>query len=317
MVFILSDAADVTTNFVIDWLSHFDSDFIRFNREDQLFAVNIKFGDSNDMSMFLIDNEKFVEIELNSVKSFWYRRGDFMIGHPVSKELKKYQHILSKEWSCVKEYLHFMLEQKKSLGSFFKEHMHNKLITLQKAKDIGLLIPQTAVLSNKEGIGESKLITKSIGNIFMIQYNGMFQSVGTQRVEQRNLDDLGDWFFPTLFQNEVEKEFEARIFFINDEYYAMAIFSQLDDTTSLDFRNYNMAKPNRVVPYSLPNDVKNKLQALMQELDLNTGSIDMIVTPEGDHVFLEVNPTGQFGWVSHNCNYFIEKRIASWLSEKS
>jgi hypothetical protein len=39
----------------------------------------------------------------------------------------------------------------------------------------------------------------------------------------------------------------------------------------------------------------------------------MIVTPEGEYVFLEVNPTGQFGWVSDNCNYYLEEKIANHL----
>ena len=29
-----------------------------------------------------------------------------------------------------------------------------------------------------------------------------------------------------------------------------------------------------------------------------------------EFVFLEVNPVGQFGWVSKNCNYYLEKKIA-------
>jgi hypothetical protein len=30
-------------------------------------------------------------------------------------------------------------------------------------------------------------------------------------------------------------------------------------------------------------------------------------------VFLEINPVGQFGMVSHPCNYYLEKRIAQNL----
>ena len=36
---------------------------------------------------------------------------------------------------------------------------------------------------------------------------------------------------------------------------------------------------------------------LMRELGLVFGCIDLIVTPEGEHVFLEINEMGQFLWV--------------------
>ena len=97
----------------------------------------------------------------------------------------------------------------------------------------------------------------------------------------------------------------------------MAIFSQNDEQTQLDYRNYNRVKPNRNIPYILPKDIETKLQKLMDKLDLNTGSIDMMVTTEGEYVFLEVNPTGQFGWVSENCNYYLEEKIAHCLEGRA
>ena len=51
----------------------------------------------------------------------------------------------------------------------------------------------------------------------------------------------------------------------------------------------------------------------MKHLGLNTGSIDMIVTPEREYVFLEVNPAGNIEMVSKNCNYPIEQEIANFL----
>jgi hypothetical protein len=35
----------------------------------------------------------------------------------------------------------------------------------------------------------------------------------------------------------------------------------------------------------------------MADLGLNYGAIDIIVTPDGRHVFLEVNPVGEFFWL--------------------
>lgn len=51
----------------------------------------------------------------------------------------------------------------------------------------------------------------------------------------------------------------------------------------------------------------------MADLDLNCGSIDMILGNDGLYYFLEVNPVGQFGMVSGPCNYYLERKIANFL----
>ena len=51
----------------------------------------------------------------------------------------------------------------------------------------------------------------------------------------------------------------------------------------------------------LPSDVRERCLDLMHELGLVFGCIDLIVTPENEYVFLEVNEMGQFLWVEHCC----------------
>jgi len=48
----------------------------------------------------------------------------------------------------------------------------------------------------------------------------------------------------------------------------------------------------------------------MRNLDLTFGCIDMILTPEGNYVFLEVNPNGQSVLI-------IPKRLIGSLLEKA
>jgi hypothetical protein len=93
----------------------------------------------------------------------------------------------------------------------------------------------------------------------------------------------------------------------------MAIFSQSDEQTSVDFRRYQYRRPNRTVPYQIQDALEFKLTTLMDRLGLETGSLDLVKTVDGRTVFLEVNPVGQFGMVSHPCNYHLERAVASAL----
>jgi D-alanine-D-alanine ligase-like ATP-grasp enzyme len=51
----------------------------------------------------------------------------------------------------------------------------------------------------------------------------------------------------------------------------------------------------------------------MDNFNLNTGSIDIIKDNNGEYIFLEVNPVGQFGMTSIPCNFYLEKKIAEYL----
>jgi glutathione synthase/RimK-type ligase-like ATP-grasp enzyme len=126
----------------------------------------------------------------------------------------------------------------------------------------------------------------------------------------------GKQFIPSLIQEKIEKKYEIRIFYIDGETYTIAIFSSTNKRTSIDFRKYDFNKPNRMVPYILPEDIYDKIKLLMKKLNLSTGSIDMIKN-EDNYYFLEINPIGQLGMVSYCGNFYLEKKIAKFLINKS
>ena len=78
-----------------------------------------------------------------------------------------------------------------------------------------------------------------------------------------------------------------------------------------------MENPNRYEPYNLPKKVEIKLKVLMEQLGLNTGSIDMIKALDDNYYFLEVNPSGQFGMTAMPCNYPLYEKIAEYLIKNS
>ena len=57
----------------------------------------------------------------------------------------------------------------------------------------------------------------------------------------------------------------------------------------------------QVAPYALPEAVQRKLHAFMDSLGIVMGMFDFIVTPKGDHVFIEANEQGRFLWIEEMC----------------
>jgi len=181
-----------------------------------------------------------------------------------------------------------------------------------------LSIPLTTIVTNKKSLQDffqkhQKCITKGI------KYNGFYLKdvlsggCNTVLITDELINKMETTFAPSLLQKYYAKLFELRVFYFDNKCYSAALFSQQDEQTKIDFRNYNYDHPNRIVPYQLPFDIEKKLVQFMNEINMQSGSIDLIVTPELDYVFLEVNPVGQYSWISASCNFQLDKVIASYF----
>jgi glutathione synthase/RimK-type ligase-like ATP-grasp enzyme len=96
----------------------------------------------------------------------------------------------------------------------------------------------------------------------------------------------------------VEKRVELRVTVVGTKVFAAEIDSQATNHTRFDWRRYDLGNtPHRAHP--LPDDVAERCLALTQRLGLSYGAIDLIVTPDGRYVFIEINPNGQYSWIEH------------------
>jgi len=312
MILIISSERDLSTDKVIDWLIFLKGDFRRINKGAPIKNAQITL--SNDYVGFdLFDNQ--LKIQSSEINTFWYRKNgikfyDFHKTFLIKrKKNRNFQQFLFEEKNRVKEFIEFFFSQKKGIG-YYEGLNLNKLKVLLTAKECGISIPFTTITTEKKFVPSQKSIVKNISEVLHFNRKGKRRITYTKTIDD---EQLRKSFNITLFQKELEKKFEVRSFYLKGHLYSMAIFSQNDNKTKTDFRKYNFEKPNRSVPYILPLEISDKLIRLMKKLDLDTGSIDLIVTSNDEYYFLEVNPTGQFGMVSHPCNYYLEKKIAQTL----
>jgi ATP-GRASP peptide maturase of grasp-with-spasm system len=312
----MSEYDDNTTVLVCQWLIYYDVPFVRIDLEEQYFVSLVQI--ENELNEIVLTSQSSKKIiKLSEIKSVWYRRGelnlyspdlDFINDPKLKSEIK---HYLFREKSTIEHLFYYLMANKPHIGTFHVRSV-NKLRVLIEASNLGIKIPKTIIAQNKkELIGRinEPMITKAIYEGFKPESIGKFISY----TEMVGFEDIPDKFSPSLFQEKIEKEADIRIFYLFGTFFSMAIRSQASEQTKTDFRKYLKEVGNRCFPFKLPNELELKLDTLMKKIELNTGSIDMIMTEEGDFVFLEVNPVGQFGMTSLPCNYYLEKEVASKL----
>jgi glutathione synthase/RimK-type ligase-like ATP-grasp enzyme len=98
--------------------------------------------------------------------------------------------------------------------------------------------------------------------------------------------------------------------------FAAAIDSQASRLTRHDWRHYDNERA-RYSPFELPAPIRAACRRLLRALGLTFGAIDLVVTPEGEYVFIEINPNGQWGWVEDLTRMQIGQAIADFLIGKA
>nr|WP_321354509.1 grasp-with-spasm system ATP-grasp peptide maturase [uncultured Draconibacterium sp.] len=304
MILLISNENDQTTNDVIDWLQYFNTRWERLNGEDLV--------DAEKHSYLLpigADSLKLKQLHSN-IDCIWFRR----FYPDYSEGVGSFNGYLDDELKVLKEYI--LSGEVRVFGN--TTHRTNKLIALSTAEELGLKIPATAIVNNKKDFCKfldkyPSVITKPITETLDYNRGDNDYTLYTNEVSGDYLDKIPCKFFPSLIQEKVVKDFEIRTFYWKEKCYSMAIFSQENENTAIDFRRYDRKRPNRNVPYQLPDEIEEKISGLMKRIKLNSGSIDLVKDINGNFVFLEVNPNGQFGMVSYPCNYNLEMIIANDL----
>ncbi|NCC18013.1 MAG: grasp-with-spasm system ATP-grasp peptide maturase [Bacteroidia bacterium] len=319
MILILTDENEPTTDLIIDWLIYLKKDFVRFSFKNEIDIEKIYYN--NDLginAVFNINKENSkIKIDTKDITSYWYRRSDIALHIPNLEKKDNITnlliHYLKSEYGDALRILGFILNSKNRINKYSDNNI-SKVEELCFAKQCGLIIPDFIVCTDKVTLFHffnkygGNIITKTLGD------PSTFFSLGFHWFTNKvNMSDVPDNFALSFFQQMIEKKVELRIFYLHGKCYSSAIFSQKDKQTQIDFRHYNEKTPNRVVPYNLPYDIEQKIVKLMNMSNLNSGSIDMILTPNNEYVFLEVNPIGQFEQVSFPCNYNLPKKIAEIL----
>jgi len=315
MILILSHKSiDRSTEDVIDWLAYKNANFLRLNGSDLQNNLSITFP----LSFF--GKEMF-----ESIRACWFRRWDSSVTFskalenstlPVISTLSLQNHLSEEGETIFAAFWKYI--DKKNWLSHPSEVFLNKLITLDCAINLNIEIPKTIITTSKSELisfknKNNRIISKCVGNIPQMRIEDEVLILRTEEVNYEFINQLPTTFMPSLFQEYIEKEYELRIFYLDHKLYSMAIFSQSNPNTKIDFRNIDTKNPNRTVPYKLPVEVENKLIQLMVDLNITTGSIDMIKCTDGRYFFLECNPVGQFGMTSYPCNYHLEEKIADHL----
>lgn len=302
---------------VVDWLIFNKTPFIIIHYEDLVSKNNKYVLDINEKDI-LVDGESIK----SRIKVIFYRRFflsgkifEFDSNDMIASQL--HSECLS-ELDSIVTYLKYFFSEIPQFPMKLPSG-ENKLLYLEYALKAGLNCPKSIVANNKETVVKfynkyRDIISKPIYYSNYYNINQKTFSVRTKNYTHEMIDNLSDFFFPTLFQEAIKSLYEIRSFYLDGSFYSTAAIF-LGEDKNLDIKlNYKSDSLNWVT-YQLPKHIEEKLDLFMRSINQSTGSIDLLRT-DNNFIFLEVNPVGQYSAPSDYCNYYLEFEISKFLESK-
>lgn len=194
-----------------------------------------------------------------------------------------------------------------------------KFYQLRAAQEAGLKIPDTLV-SNDPGrirqfiteCGGTSIYKEVEHSSWAFPNNEQVLVCYTTPVTCKDLPrDATLRLCPGIFQPFLSKKFEVRVACFGDYLMSVQIDSQSDERARIDWRAGQWYIGMN--PYELPNNVVEGIRRFLHSTGLACAFMDFIVTPDGEHVFLEANPQGQFLWMEDRAEIPVLDAMSSYL----
>lgn len=311
MILILSDPIDVHVRLVEQRLREKGAKVARFDLGEVPRQAGVSAWVADGEPVRVGARRERGDLDLSAVEAVWFRR----VGHGVKPDPRMSEE--DRDWAK-RESTAFLYSLAVTLADRFcvnpivnalaTDWGNGKVSQLEVARRHGLSIPRTLISNDPDEAREfaRSCAAGAIYKPFLAPTRSedapdgskRWQSIFTTKLTEAHLSKLdGVRFAPCIFQELIPKKLELRVTVMGDKVFATEIHSQVHEKSSVDFRaHYNLGQ----TPYAtheLPPRVKEQLLAIQRDLGLVFGAYDLILTPDGRYVFLEVNQQGQFLWL--------------------
>jgi ATP-grasp ribosomal peptide maturase len=190
---------------------------------------------------------------------------------------------------------------------------------LQVARECGLAVPNSLITNDPTSVRAfvddvgGRVVYKPLSGFGFSAADGKPAALFTSPITVADSMDPRIERTAHLFQEWVPKQHDVRLTAVGQSFFAVIVDVQGSKAGIVDWRADYAS--HRYVPTETPQDVRRGVRALLARLGLAFGAFDFAVTPEGEWVFLEVNPNGQWGWIEAATDLTISGAIADALEQ--
>jgi MvdD family ATP-grasp ribosomal peptide maturase len=307
---------------VTEYIDKNNCEVIRFDVDDYPMKnkLSTSFQDGEWVTILETPEKKH---RLDDIAAVWYRRA-YNMGNGLREELdpKFYGAAMGEVRNTLFGFLESIDVYSLGKPSVYRR-LDSKEEQLKIADKIGLKIPETTITNSPEEarqfVLKHKDVVAKMQTGFAIYEEGVESVVFTNVINEEKLEELDTLLYcPMQFQKKIEKKKELRVTIVGRDVYAFEIDSQQSEKAKIDWRKDGVNLIDKWIPTDLPTDIEAKLLELLDVYHVDYGAIDVIVSPEDEYYFIEINAAGEFFWLDNLTEENqISKSIADLLCDKA
>ncbi len=316
MILVLSEPGDFHADYVEQLLRQRGVSFARFAAREypSRTAISVAFESATRGSVLRRQRDV---IDLEKVHSVWLRRP----GRPHAHASLSDQQV---QLAVEQESEAFLTDLWESLNVDWVPGPPSALVRWHKtaqltlALKLGFDLPPTLVTNDPTDALEfyrrhdGQVVSKRAGFSWVTEAASPFRRY-TEVVTTRDIANVAEIrYCPLILQAYVPKALELRVTVVDSAVFAAEIHSQHSNHTRHDWRRYDHTRCVHR-PHLLPGETEDRCRRIVHEMGLTFGAIDMILTPDGRYVFLEVNTNGQYLWIELATGLPISEAICDLL----
>jgi hypothetical protein len=245
------------------------------------------------------------KIRSDDIGAVWYRRpGAVLVDPVITNDLDR--SFVEREFTQSLDAF-FSLAFRRVVSMPFAQKAAIKPVQLKVASEVGLRVPKTLLTSNPEE-ALSFVSDCKAGSVHKAMTAPAHRFLDTRAWDTEDIRRIKDLpLCPTLFQERIHGVGDIRATVIGSQIFAAyrACGPEIVDSRLNPALSYSCCE--------LPSDVACATLRLMDKLGLAFGTIDLKVADNGEHVFLEVNPQGQFLYIEKLTELPISIALADFL----
>jgi len=313
-VLLITTQGDLSADLLITELLRHSATFIRWNQED--FPVQNSLRWTSDDCVGHLQSRK-ASYDLKCFRSIWYRRTS-PPKLPCALATGGTTHFIEAE---IRTVLEGVWQTSDCFWVNYPAQVHaaeNKLLQLAMAKRLGFPIPRTLVTNDAPAAADfiksvSAAVVKAVSTSGA-ELDGRAWSLFTHPITVADLSPtMSLQIAPCILQEQIPRKSDIRVTVVGSKVFSTEISIRGERAaTEVDWRAV-VAKDLHYVPHALPNSLAELCRSMMKQLDLRYGCFDFIRTPDNRYVFLEINPSGQWGWIEHETDVPITSELAQLL----
>jgi hypothetical protein len=322
MILIVTADADSSADHVSTRLRARGVEVQRFNPADYPVRASLSFALDPHGHRHIVIEDEHRRIDLDEVDAVWFRRPETPRPDARLADMRMRRYVVEECHAHLEDVWNALPCPAFPAVPAVMARAALKLSQLGVAGELGFELPPTLVTTRPAALldfhrrHDGRIISKLAGPT-MGRFYGPEVARYTEPVTTRDIGYVeAVRLAPAIFQASVDKRVELRITVVGERVFPVEIHSQDAARTRGDWRRYDLGlTPHRL--HALPEEVSRRCTQLVRRLGLAYGAIDMILTPEGRYVFIEINPNGQFLWIEQLVNAGIGEAIAEHLAAQA